>query len=145
MEAEIARIVQLAVAPVFLIAGLVGFLQVLSGRFSRIFNRYRLLEQEILDQGPRGADIRQTKELHYLDQRMWSINMALICSTLAALLICFVIMALFVEELIRVDGSILVATLFIAAMISQIVALLLFLREVSIATQMISMNRELLD
>ena len=47
--AQIAQVVQLSVAPVFLLAGVGAFLNVCAGRLSRIVDRSRELEPRILD------------------------------------------------------------------------------------------------
>jgi Protein of unknown function (DUF2721). len=44
---DIAHVIQLSVAPVFLLAGISGFLSVLSIRLSRIVDRARLLEDRL--------------------------------------------------------------------------------------------------
>ena len=45
----LAQIIQLAVAPVFLLAGLGAFLNVCAGRLARIVDRMRKLEPRILE------------------------------------------------------------------------------------------------
>jgi len=42
---DLALIIQLSVAPVFLLAGIAGFLNVMSGRLGRIVDRARVVEQ----------------------------------------------------------------------------------------------------
>ena len=44
----LAQIIQLAIAPVFLLAGLGAFLNVCAGRLARIVDRIRVLEPRIL-------------------------------------------------------------------------------------------------
>ncbi|MGZ8348235.1 MAG: DUF2721 domain-containing protein, partial [Allosphingosinicella sp.] len=51
---QLAQIIQLAVAPVFLLAGLGAFLNVCAGRLARIVDRARGLEPRIL--GSRGDE-----------------------------------------------------------------------------------------
>ena len=46
---KLAEIIQLAVAPVFLLAGLGAFLNVCAGRLARIIDRIRSLEPRIID------------------------------------------------------------------------------------------------
>jgi hypothetical protein len=61
----------------------------------------------------------------------WSINY---CTT-AALLICLVIVALFMEEFFATDLKWLAGALFVAAMLALIGGLTYFLREVHLATR----------
>jgi len=44
---DIARVIQLAVAPVFLLAGVGALLAVLTGRLNRIIDRVRVIETEV--------------------------------------------------------------------------------------------------
>jgi len=48
---EIAHIIQLSIAPVFLLTGVGTLLNVLSGRLARIIDRARALEQRLETQG----------------------------------------------------------------------------------------------
>lgn len=144
-EAEIARIIQLAVAPVFLIAGIGGILSVLLNRLKLIYQRYRRFEQGFLEDTNRTPNQEEKIELGLLDRRMTLIHKSITLSTMAVLLVCLVIVALFTEEFIRVDVSVLVASLFVAAMATLILALIFFLIEIRIATRMLRVRRDLLS
>lgn len=132
--ADIARIIQLAVAPVFLIAGIGALLNVLTTRLGRAFDRSRRLEAELAS-GELKVDMRgrMLRELKAVDGRIIWINVAVTLSTVAALLNCLVIVTLFTGELMGLALSRLVAVLFIATMAALIGALLAFLGEVAIA------------
>ena len=110
----IAHAIQLAIAPVFLLTGVAGLLNV-----ERATARV---------------------EIGNLEKRRrvcsWSINY----STAAALLICLVIVALFVEEFFARDLRWLAGALFVAAMVALIGGLTCFLREVYLATHMTSVD-----
>ena len=45
--ADIARVIQLSIAPVFLISGIAALLSVLSGRLARLVDRSRVLEASL--------------------------------------------------------------------------------------------------
>jgi len=129
----IQHAIQLAIAPVFLLTGIAGLLGVMANRLARIIDRARDLEQRwaALDEGVRAAT---QVEFANLERRRhlasWSINFC----TGAALLVCVVIVTLFFEEFVRVDLKWLAGVQFVAAMISLIVGLSCFLREVYVAT-----------
>src|SRR6185369_17566181 len=78
----IAHQIQLAVAPVFLLAGIGSILNVLAGRLARVVERARQLEREFssFDDETRAA---ATAELHILDRRMTVVNLALSACTSA--------------------------------------------------------------
>jgi CRP-like cAMP-binding protein len=125
---EIARVIQLSIAPVFLITGIAGLLGVLSSRLGRTIDRARVLAKQ--------EDVkRYHEELTILSRRAKIIYRAITLSTTSALLVCFVIASLFISAFVRFPVSTVVAVLFIGAMLSLIAALLFFLREVFLATR----------
>jgi len=129
---DIARVIQLAVAPVFLLSGVGVTLTVLTNRLSRIIDRARQLETA----PPPAMGARAiAEELSELSRRAQLIQRSITLSTACALLICVVIVALFTGALVDTDLSSLVVALFIAAMCAFIGALLFFLREITVATK----------
>lgn len=143
---DIAHIISLAIAPVFLIAGIGALLNVLTSRLGRVVDRGRMLEATLATGTPEGeARTRMSKELRAVDQRMKRIHVALTLSTLAALLNCLVIMFLFLGELFSADLSRIIAALFVATMAALIGALVFFLGEIGIATRTLRVRTELLD
>jgi uncharacterized membrane protein YciS (DUF1049 family) len=137
---DIARVIQLSVAPVFLITGIAALLGVLSGRLARLVDRARILEASIAAAGEgRSAAVRE--ELNVLSRRGKLIYRAITLGTASALLVCFVIASLFVSALGEYPISKIVGGLFIAAMLALIAALLFFLREVFLATRALRIGR----
>lgn len=142
---NIAQIIQLSVAPVFLLAAVGTLLVVLTSRLARVVDRSRALDLEIrTGQSPYGDDAFHTRELRILDQRMSWINRAITLATIANLFVCLVVVALFSGGLLGLDLSRPVATLFIAAMAALIGALTAFLVEISHARKMLRVRPELL-
>ena len=130
--AEIAHAIQLAIAPVFLITGIAGLLAVLSNRLGRTIDRARVVAKTAVDT----ETSRQVhEELTVLSRRAKLIYRAISLGTISALLICFVIAALFMSAVVKFPVSNIVAILFVAAMVALIATLLLFLREVFLATR----------
>src|SRR5688500_17626148 len=85
--ATVAQIIQLAVAPVFLLAGIGAFLNVCAGRLSRIVDRARTVEPLLI--AARGAEHeRRLGEIRVLDRRMALVSWAILLSVLAAVLRC---------------------------------------------------------
>lgn len=131
--ADIARVISLAVAPVFLLSGIMALMNVLAVRLGRIIDRARQLEQ-LLTVPSEMQPPRLHEDLKALRQRARHVNNGITLSVTAALLVCVVIAALFVGSLMEVDVAYSVATLFIISMIALIGALLFFLREILLAT-----------
>ena len=132
--ADIARVIQLSVAPVFLISGIAALLSVLSGRLARLVDRARVLEA-IAHTQDEAAPAGIHEELVILSRRSKLIYRAITLGTTSALLICFVVASLFISALLEYPISKIVGGLFIAAMVALIATLLFFLREVFLATR----------
>jgi len=132
MLPDVAHVVQVSVAPVFLVSGIGGMLAVLVTRLGRIVDRSRLLEQ--LEQSTDDRKQQLTLELGTLTRRSRLIERAIILATTAGFFVCLVIIALFVDYLVGLDISVPVATFFLIAMLSLIASFGHFLYEVLLAT-----------
>lgn len=134
----VAHVIQLAVAPVFLLTGVGTILNVMTSRLSRIIDRFRVLESIM----PNADESRFSRkeicahqdEMKILAHRERVIYWAISLSTICALLICVVIATLFVGSVMGVQLTSLIAFLFILAMFALIGGLLSLLREIYIAT-----------
>jgi hypothetical protein len=129
---DIARVIQLAIAPVFLLTAVATFINVLIGRLGRAVDRRRVIEENLLAYDEERVD-HAVKELRMLQQRVVLILWAVALAVLSALLVCLLIGTAFAGAFVALDLSRPVAVLFIAAVLSLTGCLLLFLREISIA------------
>ena len=136
----IVHVIQLAVAPVFLLSGVGVTLTVLTNRLARIVDRARVLEARP-DHTEPALQARLHGDLAALSQRAKLINTALTLTTTCALLVCLVIMALFMGALFNVDLSGLIAVLFVTAMAAFVGGLVSFLREIFLATASLRIGR----
>ena len=132
--AAIAHVIQLAIAPVFLISGVATLLSVLTNRLGRIVDRARVLEAK-LDFRDEAQSAKASEELIRLSTRARLVNFAISFCTISALLACITIATLFTGTFLPVNLSKLITVLFIAAMFSLFLALVSFLREVITATR----------
>lgn len=133
----IAHTIQLAVAPVFLLAGIAGFLGVMSGRLGRIIDRERVIRRRLRgidEEARRNTALREHKVLM---KRARVTNRAIGLCTGSALIVCALITTLFIDDMMGLGLQQLVAAQFIIALALLIVALLLFLREIQLATRSI--------
>ena len=137
----IALIIQLAVAPVFLLAGIGGILNVITARLGRAVDRARYLETALATCEQEDATARIRTELRTLDKRMALCQSSIAFSTVSALLVCVVVVALFVGALAGINFNASIALIFIVALI---VGLALFVAEISLATRMLRVRAELL-
>lgn len=128
----VAHVIQLSVAPVFLLTAIGTMLSVMTNRLARIIDRARILEGRLEMSPPEGL-----KKLHdhlaILSRRADLIGVAITLCTTTAVLVCTVIAVLFLGDYLRYDMSLPVALLFILAMLLLVIGLLSFLREIFIA------------
>jgi Protein of unknown function (DUF2721) len=125
----VAHVIQLAVAPVFLLTGVGAILNVITNRLARIVDRSR-----VLSASSNQNQSVQKEEMAMLSRRARWVHWAVSLCTMSALFICIVIAALFVGSEIGMDPSRAVSLLFISAMLTLIFGLLCFLREIFLAT-----------
>jgi hypothetical protein len=133
---DITHVIQLAIAPVFLLTAIGTLIAVLNVRLGRNIDRRRLMEEELRGstEGKQTDEQRaRQRELRLLARRVRLIYFAMLSAGLGALLVCLVVAGSFVGALLAVDISREVAVLFILAMFAVIGCLGLFLREVYLA------------
>jgi len=129
----IAHIIQLSVAPVFLLSGIGAILAVMTNRLGRIIDRARTLEAQ-LEAAPSERVAAIEADLENLAHRAKLIGPAITLCTATALLVCTVIAVLFLSAFLHFDAAVPVALLFVAAMLAFFLGLLWFLREIFVAT-----------
>ena len=137
---DIPQAIQLALAPVFLLTGIAGLLNIMTGRLARIIDRGRKLVEQPLPEQLMGPEQLQ-RELQILEYRRTVASHAITACTLSALLVCLVVMTLFLEGLLQLNKQWLVGLLFVGATHSLLVCLSFYLREVYLATNTIRISR----
>jgi phage-related protein len=119
-----------AVAPVFLLTGVGSLLGVLVNRLGRAVDRARILSGMNEEQR-----VQFNNEFNILIQRTRWIRRSIGLITLAALCICVSITSLFIEVKLGLNAPDFITLSFIAAMLSLILGLLCFLREIALASR----------
>ena len=128
---DITQLIQLAIAPVFLLTAVGTLLGVLSNRLGRVVDRIRVLDAlGNLDQ-KRQASV--DSELTLLSRRMRLIYTAMASAVFCALFVGLLMVAAFVDAFVALDLWRAVGLLFIAAMLAFISSLCVFLREIYLA------------
>lgn len=129
---DIAHVIQLAVAPVFLLTGVGTLLAVLSNRLGRAVDRSRVLED--LLPGLAGEPLALAQDdLVLLSRRTRLIYAAIVLAVTCALLICLLIAVAFIDAFLAANLARLMGALFVLAMLALIVSLVAFLREIFLA------------
>jgi len=134
---DIARVIQLAVAPVFLLTAIGTILSALNNRLGRIVDRRRLLEdrtRKLIADGGEAAK-EDVEELALLAQRIGLVYNAIMFAVISGLLICLLVATAFTGVFITIDLARVVAMLFILSMIALIGSLALLLREIFLAVK----------
>ncbi len=139
---DLAHLIQLAVAPVFLLAGIAGFLNVMSSRLGRIIDRSRQVDRRLYSLVDKAKQLASEQEQAILIQRINIINQSIGLCTGSALMVCILIICLFAAGMLKTSLSVLIVALFIISMLLLVAALVCFLKEVQLAIRTIKVAKE---
>lgn len=139
-----AEVIQLVVAPVFLLVAIGSLLGVVTGRLGRVVDRARELESRLLQGVEKREHGAYTAELRTLDRRIrynsWSINFL----SMAALIVALLVAALFVSYLWAKAIPVAIALLFITAIVGVMLGIIFFIAEVYLATRTVRVRSDLI-
>jgi hypothetical protein len=141
---DVSHIIQLSIAPVFLLTGVGTNLTVLTNRLARIIDRSRAIEDLLQIEADDVVHLRLDDKLLELDElykRSHLINRAITLSTACALLVCLVIASLFLGDATGLGLDKLIAGLFVVGILSLIGSFIYFLREIFVATKTLTRQR----
>jgi hypothetical protein len=130
---DVTKAIQLALAPVFLLTGIAGLLNVMTGRLARIVDRGRSLTEGRNDAS--AVEEPVASEVRALEQRRRYTSVAITACTAAALLLCTVIVVMFIGVMFHAHLSWVIAALFTMSTLALVVGLAYFLREVHTSTK----------
>jgi hypothetical protein len=129
---EIAGVIQLAIAPVFMLTAVGTVIGALNIRLGRAVDRRRELEERLGVMSAEELPSAQN-ELATIARRIRFVYLSIVFAVISALFIALLIAGAFVGAFVRSDLSLMIASMFVCAMASLIVCLLLFLREIFLA------------
>lgn len=133
---DISQLIQLAIAPVFLLTAVGTTLSVLASRLARVVDRGRAVASGSVPPEGESAEV----DLRRIERRarwiLWGLSLATLCGIFVSL----VIAVAFLGYVLRVSLAGYVASLFVAAMAAYTGALLCLLREVFLATKMFQLR-----
>lgn len=130
----VAQLIQLAVAPAFLLAAVGGLLNVFTGRLSRIIDKIERFDHYGEDIPEHFTEAYIKARRASLAERMRNMNLAILFCSVTGLLVAVVIVTMFMSALFEFEEYLLIAALFILAMVSLVLSLTLFLREIFLTT-----------
>lgn len=129
---EIFSVVQLAVAPVFLLTAIGTVIASLNVRLGRAVDRRRALETQLpsmrAEEQPFARD-----ELAVIARRIRFVYFAITAAVISALFVCLLIAGAFIGAFVQVSLTYAIGAMFVFAMLALIASLLLFLREIFLA------------
>jgi hypothetical protein len=127
---DIGHIIQLAIAPVFLLSGVCTNLIVLTNRLARIIDRSRALEDRL--------DVAYSEpylnELDVLYGRSHLINVSIFLSTACGLMVCLIVALLFLGDITNFGLDKYIAGMFVVAVCCLVGSFVALLREIFIAS-----------
>jgi hypothetical protein len=138
--ANIAHVIQLSVAPVFLLSGIGVFLGVLTQRLARVIDRSRLIEEQH-EHAAGHERLHLEADLRVMARRGRLISQSITASVSSALAVALVVALIFLSEFIRFPLAGLVSLLFIGAMLALLTGLIAFLIEVRVATAQLRIGK----
>ncbi len=142
MNELVPHAVQLAVAPVFMLAAVAGMIGTVAARLARIIDRARALEERLEAGTAKDPDFVRW-ELDRLRLRGRLCNAAVVLLAICGMAIGATVMALFIGETSLSRTERLVPTLFLGAVGAFVIALLLFLAETLLATHTLRFKKYL--
>ena len=126
---DITHVIQLAIAPVFLLNAVAAIINVLASRLARVVDRIRYFEDRTEPFGP-GELPRAQAERDRLARRLKLIYFAMTFQVFCALFVGLLIIVAFFDAFVTANLSKTIALLFAAAMMAFIGGLVMFLREI---------------
>jgi uncharacterized membrane protein YkgB len=129
---QVSAMIHLAIAPAFLLIGIVTQMRVLANRLARIIDRSYLLQQRLASH-EQAKKSQCEAELAVLRRRMVAIQRAIALAAGCALLICAVMVALFVDAALQLELDQAIGGLFVLAMLAMTGSFGFFLHEIFIA------------
>jgi hypothetical protein len=126
---DVTHVIQLAIAPVFLLTAICTLLNVLINRLARAVDRRRVLAARLPHLDAEIA-VSATRELAYVERRAQLIYLAIALAVAAALLVCLAIATAFIDAMVQYNFAAAIATFFVMAMLALIGSLGALLREI---------------
>ena len=129
---EISNVIQLAVAPVFMLTAVGTIISALSIRLGRAVDRRRELEAALPGM-PAEETLSAHQELEVIARRIRFVYFSILAAVVSGLFVSLLIFGAFLGSFLRTDISYTIGAMFALAVLALTVSLLLFLREIFLA------------
>ncbi len=145
----IVHLIQLSVAPVFLLAGVAGLLNVFTGRLTRIVDKLEKIEAYIYNKQKKNKDYKPSERIasrrSFLIIRLKNVNLAILFATITGLMVALVILSAFATTLFSFKSELVISISFMMAMFFLILSLILFLREIYYTSNYIKLDKHYIE
>ena len=129
---EITSVIQLAVAPVFMLTAVGTIISALTIRLGRAVDRRRDLESALARMPPE-EKASALEELEVIARRIQFVYYSIVAAVISGLFVSVLIFSAFLASFLRSDISYTIGTMFALAVIALTASLLLFLHEIFLA------------
>jgi hypothetical protein len=129
---EITSVIQLAVAPVFMLTAVGTIISALTIRLGRAVDRRRDLEAALARMPPEEKS-SALEELEVIARRIHFVYYSIVAAVVSGLFVSVLIFSAFLASFLRSDISYTIGAMFAFAVLALTVSLLLFLREIFLA------------
>jgi len=136
---QIVPVLQLSIGPVIVISGVGLVLLSLTNRYSGVVTRARALADSL--RGEQGKDTHRIRhQLMILCRRARLLRLAIALASTSLLLAAFLVIALFLLELLGLEAALIIVVLFIACMTALSLGLIVFLVDVNMSLSALKLD-----
>ena len=140
---QIIPILQLAIGPVIVISGVGLVLLSMTNRFGRVIDRSRSLTETIRS-GISTEEIQSVKrQTEILMRRAKILRAAIAFASVSLVLAAFLVIALFLAELLKLPAANILVMLFVLCMSCLIVSLLFFIADINVSLSALKVEVEM--
>lgn len=138
---QLIPVLQVSIGPVILISGVGLLLLTLTNRLGRAVDRSRQLGGDMRKAGEQ-EKLRLARQVEIIYLRAQVLRLSIIMAALSVLLASVLIIVLFVTALTKTEAGLALVLLFICCMISLIVSLGAFIRDIQLSLQALKLELE---
>ena len=138
---DLVPVIQLSVSPVIVISGVGLVLLSMVNRYGHITNKTRDLSKVLKKTGD-DSEGHLHEQLHIFFRRAKRLRMAIFFACVSLLCAAILIISLFLMSLLQLEGALLIAILFIGCMLALSTSLIVFLTDINMSLQALSLEFE---
>ena len=138
---DLMSILQASVSPVILISGVGLLILSMTNRFGQVANRSRLVRDELRN-APENERKGLDAQIAILIRRAQLLRTAITYTTVSVLLAAVLVIASFLTALLQLEVVYVIAVLFMLCLVSLIIGLVAFLRDINLSLEALKLELE---